>query len=409
MSFIPFPALLDPRPVWRALSGDARLLIGALFLSKATFLAIWPFLGIQLHRRFGVGVAELGSIFTAAAVAGLVVAPLGGAAADRIGRTMLLVVACLCSAASLGLFATAERQETYLAALIVLSACSGLIDPLLRTLLSDCSSSPEQRPVLFHLRYYVVNLAGAVGPLCGTWLGSGSAGDTADGALFAIAAATQLLLGVCCFRLGRRHHSNAENINAPHGDTVRGVMSQQLLALFAANALLFFAYAHMHDPLTLHLIALKVERVANLIALLYATNTLVVLLLHALIVRWLLRLPEKHAFSLAMLFMATALALVSTNTKATPSLLVAAVGLATVAEVIAMPLFMTVVDRLAPPHRRNSFFGLFTLTAAGAALAPAVAGFVISTAGGAVLFAALALLCLPVWLLGYLGLKRGAP
>ena len=71
-------------------------------------------------------------------------------------------------------------------------------------------------------------------------------------------------------------------------------------------------------------------------------------------------------------------------------------------------MFLTIVDRIAPPDQRNTFFGVYMLSNTGGALAPFFAALVIQHLGGTALFVCAAACCLPLAVIGMLALRNDA-
>jgi MFS family permease len=170
--------------------------------------------------------------------------------------------------------------------------------------------------------------------------------------------------------------------------------------------MLVFLYALTDEPLTFHLIDLGVPDIAWLVAGITLANTLTVLVIHGLFMNRIARMAEEQALILSLAALALALGLIAGNVGHWPWVWLGAIAVATLAEIIAMPLFLTVIDRIAPAGERNAWFGIYMLSNGGGTAAPLIAAWIIAGPGGAVLFALGATLCLPLGLIGARALRR---
>ena len=363
---------------------------------------VWPFLTVTMNQRFGTSITEIGAQFTLAGIIALLVAPLAGGLADRLKRPRLLALLCAVSLVGFALPALWPTEASYMLAILVIATAGGMIEPLLRSALGDCAKTDAGRPILFHLRYYSVNLAVAIGPL----LGMGFADRQSD-LVFLAAGLAFLILGISTLYADRVARPTEP---APTLWALLPVLMKHrhFRAIFIANFLLVLIYAQIDEPLTFYLVTLSVPDLTRLIVLINLTNTLMVLGFHLLFMRWLIALAEHRAFAIALVSLMGAQAIIAANSAAVPAVWLLAIACATLAEMIAMPLFSTIIDRMAPPESRNSYFGVYLLSNGGASLAPMMGALVISLWGGPVLFAGMALICLPLAALGFRLLRPAA-
>lgn len=395
MRLAPLNGLLWFWTTLRDISLEAKLLLVAISLSKLAVFMVWPFLTVTMNQRFGTSITEIGAQFTLAGIVALLVAPLAGGLADRFKRPRLLALLCTVSLGGFALPALWPTEASYMLAVMVIATAGGMIEPLLRSALGDCARTDAGRPILFHLRYYSVNLAVAIGPL----LGMGFADRQSD-LVFLAAALAFLILGISVLYADRvaRPAEPAPTLWALLPALLK---HRHFRAIFIANFLLVLIYAQIDEPLTFYLVTLSVPDLTRLIVLINLTNTVMVLGFHLLFMRWLIALPEHRAFALALVSLMGAQAIIAANSAAIPTVWLLAIACATLAEMIAMPLFSTIIDRMAPPESRNSYFGVYLLSNGGASLAPMMGALVISLWGGPVLFTSMALICLPLAALGF--------
>ncbi|WP_244283507.1 MFS transporter [Pseudovibrio sp. Tun.PSC04-5.I4] len=358
---------------------------------------IWPFFAVLMARRFETSIAELGAVFSIAALAGLVAAPLSGVVADKLNRRAIMMASALCILGQFCILALWNSEQIYFAVIVGMSVANGALEPLLRSALGDCARRDEDRPMLFHMRYYLVNIAGALGPLGGLWFATNN-----PNIAFAVGALAYAILAVCILASVAPRIMIGEQDDLPTSTLLQTAIADKLfMTLFISNFFLVILYAQTDEPLTFFLMSLDTQNINGIIASINVTNTTVVLVVHLFLMKWLVALEEHKAILAAFFFLMLGLLVIALNTNQMEALWLVAIGLATLAEIIAMPLFATVVDRTAPVRLRNSYMGLYMLSNAGAAGVPFIGAVVIEQFGAAPLFLLSAGLCVPVSYLAF--------
>ena len=360
---------------------------------------VLPFITVLLSRDHGATLSEIGTLFTIAAVSGMLVAPFMGALADKAGLRHILLTAVPTVVACLVFLAFASSKLQFFTGIFALLLISGATDPLLRSALGNCATEETERSKLHHLRYYGVNLAAAAGPMLG--VGFVNTGNTL---LFIVSAILFALLGLCVFRTVDQH---AERVSSPkeHSSFIGlSVLSKDFafISIFICNFFLVLIYTLTDEPLIFYLISLKVEEIAWLIAAFSFVNAITVLIVHGLLMQTLASLNEGTALIAAMSFMAISLIMIAVASPETWLIWVAAIIVATFAEIIAMPLFLTMIDRIAPPANRNTYFGIYSLSNGGGAFVPVLMPVLIAQTGGAPVFWGAAIVCAPIAWFGVL-------
>ncbi|QUJ76798.1 MFS transporter [Sulfitobacter albidus] len=389
--------------VLRSLSPRARLFLWAMALTRLTGFMVFPFLTVILSQQLGASIVEIGSLFTVAAFVGLGTSPVAGFIADRISKKFLMQLGVGLTIASLLAMGLIREISVYYGAIILMSVAGGMLEPLLRSTLGELAETDAQRPALFHLRYYMVNIAGAIGPVLGLWFI-----QTQSPAVFFIAAASFVFLaGVIHFKQPKLP-TPADPLNAPvrRNIWVSVLGHRMFVALFVANFLLVFIYAQTDEPLTFHMIDRGVPDIAGIVTVLTVTNTVVVLVLHGLFMNRIMAMGEGLAFRVAIGCLCLSLVLIAANGAHLLWIWIAAIAISTLGEIIAMPMFLTIVDRIAPAENRNAYFGIYMLSNTGGALAPFLAASLITGFGGTTLFIGAALCCIPLAVVGAIALRH---
>ena len=243
---------------------------------RTTFFMVWPFLSILLYRDYGLSATLIGAILGATAALSTLVSFYGGWLSDKWGRRNILLFGCLVSALSVALLGL-SHQVGWLALGVIGSGLSyGLIDAPGKALMADNLAEPKARELALHLRYFLLNLGAAIGPLLGVTYGLSARQET-----FLLLSASYLLLGIVFvigFRLAGCHTSQAAG---PDMRAVLRVLWQDrgFLLLIMANLLLMLVYAQFESPLIQYLTRAGTPEVERLIGWLVTTNALTIVML----------------------------------------------------------------------------------------------------------------------------------
>ncbi len=390
---------------FRALSLDAQGLLIGTCLAKLGASLIWPFIAVVMSRQFDMGIAEIGAVLSAGLFLTIFGSPFGGMLADRYDRRRLVLSAICVVILIYAAMAAFPARNLYIIGILAISLANCVIEPALRATLGEMASGDADRRFVFHLRYYLVNLGVTAGPMIGLWFI-----EQNSSICFWLAALCYVPLFRNVAAWARGPTGKTATVGQA-GPSVLAVLqtvigNRVFLTILLINFALVFIYAQTEDPLTFHLIDLGVSDVAWIIAMLTVTNTGTVLVFHLFFMDHISEMTKSAAFAVGGLFLMASLLVVALNSQALITLWVLAIVLGTIAEFIVMPTITVMVDVLAPPDMRSSFFGVAMLPGLGAALAPSLGAAGILTVGGAAFFVGMAALCVPVCLLSLYFARR---
>ncbi len=147
-----------PQPFW--------ILIGALFVDRLGGSMIFPFFSLYITQKFGVGMTEVGFIFTVYSITSVAGGLVGGALTDRIGRKTMLLAGLLISGLSSLLMGLINTYATFFTLAIFVGLFSNLGGPAQQAMMADLLPG-EQRAQGFGILRVVANLAVVIGPALG--------------------------------------------------------------------------------------------------------------------------------------------------------------------------------------------------------------------------------------------------
>ncbi|MGL5031117.1 MAG: MDR family MFS transporter [Aeromonas sp.] len=387
---------------WRSVKQFSPLVwivIGGTFMVRTSYYMVWPFLSILLYQQYGLSASMIGSLLGGSMALSTLVSFYGGWLSDRCGRRSILLCGCLVAMGSFGLLGGAHSIYWLGVGVMGSGLSSGLIDAPGKALMADSLAEPKARELALHLRYFLLNVGAALGPLLGVTLGINAQQET-----FLCLVASYLLLALgFCWGFWRAGHLTCHlaDHQARAGATpcgLRGAMKVLLadrafLLLVMANVLMVLVYSQFQSPLVQYLTRAGAPQVTELIGWLVATNALTVVVLQFPLLRLLSRWPVRVRLHIGMALFLAAQLLFAWANPMVRSHWFAAVLLLSLGEAILFPLLNVLIDKLAPAHLKGSYFGASALAGLGGAAGALLGGWIIEQWSGPLLFVLMALLC----------------
>ncbi len=372
------------------------ILLGT-FLSRFAFFMVWPYLGLMLYRQFGLSATDTGLILALSSGCSTLLGIYAGNLADRYGRGRVMLIGGALGVVGMSLFASAASPAWFALGALANGMMRSLLENQSRAMISDHCADSLDRELGMQLRYYLINLGGALGPLCGLWFGM-----TARQSTFWLAALGYLLyLMLLAFSMWRVHLHEAASqqlSSLNFGATMRVLARDRAFKLLTlGNIATMFIYAHYQSTLDLYLMRLSIPHIATLITQLLLINTLTIVLLQLPMVHLLRRYNANQRICLgALLFGLAQIAFWFTPVSWPTGWLIGGFILS-IGEVILFPALNIRVDELAPPHLRGTYVGASSIYLLGSASAPILGGLVIDYLGGRWLFVLCLALSLVAW------------
>lgn len=357
-----------------------RLLLGTVVFVMGRAVGL-PYLAIYLTERMGASAETLGWLLGGSVLFATVFGVYAGYLADRINKRTLLLAACAMVAwACVGVTVTSQLVLVF-AALCCMEAAVTMQKIAMKALMVDWLE-PTQRAKAFSLNYTLTNVAFALGPVLGAWaFGLEHAAPLWLSAAFAMAA-TQVVSASTGKPLAGTAVASPPAAHAPASfrETLNDLRNdRQLVMLTLGGVLTAFVFGRfVTGYLSQYLIQTQgpVGAAQTMPAILF-TNAAVVITMQYPIGR---RIAPPHLFRWVVVgvgfYVLGLWGFMQANSVFTWVLATAAF---TVGEVITVPTDYLFVDRIAPAHRRGSYYGAQSLSGFGAAVCPVVCGYLLAS------------------------------
>ncbi|MFB7059251.1 MFS transporter [Streptomyces vinaceus] len=379
------------------------------FLKLVSFLCI-PFMTIYLSKNVDAPLYVIGVIVGLSQIGSLTAGFFSGMLADRVGKRLVLLVGLFGSAFVFLMFflvATFLRGSALFPVVFgLLNAGYGVMSaffwPVTQVLMAD-SLPKERRPAVFRHRYVLTNFAVGIGPPAGALLGIASAR-----AAFVISGCSYLVFAIAFWWLTR-----GTRFGFSAGPTERRSFTGALKVLagdrvfrgLTVSMILFtLAYCQIESNLS----AVVNDGFADgvrFFSILLTVNAVAVIALQPLATMISKRLDPRRTILLGNGLFTVVCLLFSLVTFGKAGL-IALVVLVSMAEVLVVPTVSVVVDELAPPTMRGTYFGAATLRNLGLGAGPALGGLVLAFLGRGLLFVFMGLCGAAAWAVVHLTLRE---
>ncbi|WP_434763288.1 MDR family MFS transporter [Vibrio fortis] len=376
--------------VWTVLTGT--------LLARTSYFMAWPFLIVFLYEDYGASAIEVGTMLAVSAVVGAGTGLYSGYLSDKLGRKWVMVLGSwIASVSYTGIALASEVWQFY-----VLIMMTGLMRPMIeapaKAVIGDNLSDLKDRELALNIRYFLLNLGGALGPLIGITLALSQPQN-----LFFVAGGTYVVYGFWLL-LGierKGTFTKPDPSQLPNFAATLNVIRKDniFVKLMVANFIMMFVYAQVESSIPQVIVRSSITDAAQLIAGLVLVNTLTIIVFQFPMLKWLEHVPLFVRTRIGMILMAIA----QIGFLFTPNDWPLGWGIAcfilSLGEVIAFPTLNVQIDRMAPPHLRGSYFGAAALYSLGFAIAPLLGGVVIEMLSAYWLFVLCFILCLVmIWL-----------
>ncbi|QDL56318.1 MFS transporter [Rhodoferax aquaticus] len=344
-----------------------------------------PYLAIYLTERMQVSAQTLGWLLGGSVFFATVFGLYAGYLADQFSKRKLLLAACAMMAlACVGVTVTTQLVLVF-AALCCVEAAVTMQKIALKALLADWLA-PTERAKAFSMNYTLTNVAFSLGPVVGAWaFGMEHAAPLWLSAGFALMASQVVTHSTVKADAGSQ--GGSAPVPSSFKDTLRDLRNDhQLVWLTLGGVLAAFVFGRfVTGYLSQYLIQTQgIEGAAHTMPAILLTNALVVILLQYPVGR---KIAPPHLFrwvAAGVAFYVLGLwGFMHANSVLTWVLATAAF---TVGEVITIPTDYLFVDRIAPAHKRGSYYGAQGLSLFGASLSPVVCGYLLASYPPAVMF-----------------------
>ncbi|KAA9006561.1 MFS transporter [Paenibacillus spiritus] len=367
------------------------IILGTLFGRLVSSMSI-PFLSIYLVRHLGASTTQTGMTIAVSSLAGVLVSFYGGYISDIIGRKKVMLFSIFGWASVFVAFSGSTVLWMFFVVNTLNGLCRALFEPTSRALLSDITS-PDKKLLIFNLRYAAINIGVVFGPLVGAQLGS-----TENTFPFLLGGIVYVLYGlVLIFQFSRNRDTLPvpERVEAPRLREAMAITGRDpvFLPVLLGTVFCVLGYAHFGSTMSQYLVlSPHFTNGGKLFSYMLSLNAVIVLVVQFPLVRSTRNLPPVVPLMIGNLCICGSMLMFGAAQGV--ALLMAGVVVFTVGEVLIFTMMDMLIDRIAKPQWKGTYFGTIGFNGFGYVLAPVMGGMMLDQFGagsGPALFIPLAI------------------
>lgn len=367
------------------------IIIGTMFGRLVTSMSI-PFLSIYLTQVLGATHSQTGFTVAVSSLAGVMISFYGGYISDVIGRKIVMLVSVFGWACVFFGFSAAQHLWVFFLVNTLNGLCRAVFEPTSRALLSDITP-PDHKLLVFNLRYAAVNLGVVFGPIIGLQLGSAKSTFP-----FVIAGIVYIAYGLVLFVQFRVHHSSLPQRSEVHAPKLGAALAtttkdRVFLPVLLGTIFCVLGYGHFSSTLAQFLaMSPHFADGGQVFSYMLSLNAVTVLVVQYPIVSRASRFSPVVPLILGNICVALSLLLFGISGGL--PLLMFNVVLFTVGEVLLFTMMDMLIDRIAKPEWKGTYFGTIGFNNLGNVMAPVLGGLLLDQFGstnGPAVFVPLAL------------------
>ncbi|KWX70009.1 MDR family MFS transporter [Paenibacillus jilunlii] len=367
------------------------IIIGTMFGRLVTSMSI-PFLSIYLTQVLGASHSQTGITVAVSSLAGVLISFYGGYISDVFGRKIVMLVSVFGWACVFFGFSSAQHVWVFFLVNTLNGLCRAVFEPTSRALLSDITP-PDHKLLVFNLRYAAVNLGVVFGPIIGLQLGSAKSTFP-----FVIAGVVYIAYGIVLFMQFSAHRASLPVRSEARAPKLREALAvtgrdRVFLPVLVGTIFCVLGYGHFSSTLAQYLaVDTHFSNGSQVFSYMLSLNAVTVLVVQYPIVRTASKYPPLVPLILGNI--CVALSLVLFGVAGGVALLMFSVVLFTVGEVLLFTMMDMLIDRIAKPEWKGTYFGTIGFNNLGNVMAPILGGLLLDEFGatnGPAVFVPLAL------------------
>lgn len=355
------------------------IIFGTIFGRMATSMSI-PFLSIYLIKTMGASPSQTGIVVAVSSLIGVFASFYGGYISDVIGRKKVLFISVFGWALVFIGFAVADKIWIFFVMNALNGLCRAMFEPTSRALLADITPQ-ESKLLVFNLRYAAINLGVVFGPIIGLQMGASGSNWS-----FAVAGVVYILYGVTLIIQFIRYPNLGNAVsNASERVTLAGAFratSGDRVFRYVLIGMIFcvLGYGHFSSTLAQYMeMSPRIEDGATWFGYMLSLNAIVVLACQFPIVKYASKLPPVIPLILGSIFVSCSLFIFGFFQSFIG--LMIGVVIFTIGEVLMFTMTDVLIDRIATPELRGTYFGMIGFNNLGNVMAPLLGGFLLDALG----------------------------
>lgn len=356
----------------------------SIFLARfGTFLVI-PYLTLFLLNEFNYSGMQIGAILSTLAFSGLIMSFFIGPYIDKYPKNKVIITGLVGYLACYIYFPFIDHYGGFIVFAVVLGMSQSIVEPTYRVLLS-LYTEPENRRLIFNIRYFLINISAAVAPLTSVYFQRFGLENIFFGVGFIF------LINIMTFLVLFKKYP----MERPIGNSSKPSIFQSFyvfkrdyaFSIFVL-ALIFvtFGYSQFDSTFSQYLgRTFDAELAVQYFAWLITTNAITVLIIQYFVYK----LGERISTTASLMIGSGMLSLGLLIFGQSPNIfvLILAMIIFTAGEVLVFTMVDIHIDSMCEDHEKGTYFALTGVKSIGRIIAPSLGGVLLDQIGsGAAVF-----------------------
>ena len=333
-----------------------KVLVLASFIDMLGGFLLMPFFALYITYRFGVGMTQVGFLFTIFSAGSIFGGMIGGALADKYGRRAMLLIGLIISGVGSIFMGLVDDLNVFFILAAILGILGNFGGPARQAMVVDLLPEEKQAEGFGILRI-AMNLAATGGPILGGFLATQSYMW-----LFLSDAVSSLLTAVIVFVVIPETKPEIHE-DKPEESVIRTivgykeVLKDSIYILFlSVSAIMVIVYMQMNSTLSLFLQDVH-EFPLQSFGLLLSMNALMVVLFQFWIAKRISKYAPMKVIAIGALFYVVGFGMYGFISAV--YLFFVAMIIITIGEMIIAPVQQTIVAKFAPKDKRGRYMAVF--------------------------------------------------
>jgi MFS family permease len=333
-----------------------KVLVLATFIDRLGGFLLFPFFAVYIIERFGVGMTQVGFLFSMFAGGSIIGSTLGGALADKYGRRSMVLLGLISSGIGSILMGIVDDLIIFFIVAAILGVLGDLGGPARQAMVVDLLPKDLQTEG-FGLLRVAVNVSATIGPIFGGFLASESY------MLLFIADATSSLITALIVFITIPETKPEKQDDKPEESVMKTMIGYKevfkdsvYIMFLAVSIITVLVYMQLYSTLSVFLLTVYEFPKENF-GILVAMNALMVVLFQF----WITKRTSKYA-PMKMMALGTLLYMIGFGMYGFISevyLFFVAMFILTVGEMIVIPVSQAAVALFAPEDKRGRYMAIY--------------------------------------------------
>ncbi|MFX1571251.1 MAG: MDR family MFS transporter [Promethearchaeota archaeon] len=333
-----------------------KVLTLATFIDMLGSFLLYPFYALYITERFGVGMIEVGYLFSIFSMGNICGGIIGGALADKYGRRAMVLIGLIVSGIGSILMGLANNLNTF----YLLAAFLGLIGnfggPARQAMVADLLPKEKQTEGFGILRV-AFNLSAVIGPLLGGFIATRS-----YFLLFISDAVSSIITAIIVFivipetKPQTQDDTSKETVMKTLIGYKEVIKDWKFMIFIIVSAITVLVYMQMNSTLSVFLRDVHGFPVQGF-ALLLSMNALIVVIFQFWITRKISKYSPMKMMAFGTIFLMIGFGMYGFISE--PYLFFVAMGIITVGECIVFPLGQSVAATFASEDKRGRYMAMY--------------------------------------------------